>query len=202
VRVPGEQFRGLLTGLKGVVHPVPQGWPGYLDRDVRSDMATRGEAVRGEGDDFGAAADERPPTGDEPHLSGTEERDARADEREANLHTREDRADARDAAQSDREEQIQGILAVAEERDDRADARDSAANTRDATASLHSFLNDEEFATGLKARRSAAQDRMDSKGDRASSAADRGNLTRSADAAEATPSAEQEDQDEPTVAGP
>ncbi len=69
------------------------------------------------------------------------------------------------------------ILAAAEARDEQADARDTAARKRDSAASLHSFLNDDEYDATLKARRSAAMDRSDSRTDRDSSAEDRSRLT-------------------------
>ena len=67
----------------------------------------------------------------------------------------------------------------AAERDDQADARDSVATTRDTAAGLHSFINDspEQFDPALKARRSAAMDRSESKTDRAAAAGDRSELT-------------------------
>jgi hypothetical protein len=102
-----------------------------------------------------------------------------ADQREAELDAREVRADARDAAQAARHERALHILNSADTRDDQAEARDSAATTRDTAASLHSFLQDgeNEYGTALKARRSAALDRTDSKADRTSAAADRTKLT-------------------------
>jgi len=108
-----------------------------------------------------------------------EERDTLADEREASLDARQRDADARDALQTGRDEEIKTILASAAERDSRADARDTVADRRDATASLDSFLHDEEFLAGHKARRSAAIDRSDSKSDRAHGAADRSRLAES-----------------------
>jgi hypothetical protein len=70
-------------------------------------------------------------------------------------------------------------LADAAERDDQADARDSVATTRDVAAGLQSFIHDspEEFDPALKARRSAAVDRSESKNDRAAAASDRFELT-------------------------
>jgi len=72
---------------------------------------------------------------------------------------------------------VQGILDDADDRDRHADDRDQAAEERDLAASLHSFLNDAEYDTGLRARRSAAMDRSDSQSDRDSSATDRSKLT-------------------------
>jgi hypothetical protein len=101
-----------------------------------------------------------------------------ADQREAELDAREVRADARDAAQADRREQTLHIMHDADLRDDQAEARDSAATKRDTAAGLRSFLHDDEqeYGPALKARRSAALDRTDSKADRTSAAADRDKL--------------------------
>lgn len=101
----------------------------------------------------------------------------RAAEREADLDAREDSLQARESADADRMEGVQGILDDATERDSRADARDSSANNRDSAASLHSFLHDDDLGPGLKARRSAELDRSDSKADRTSAAQDRIRLT-------------------------
>jgi hypothetical protein len=105
--------------------------------------------------------------------------DRRADQREAELNAREIRADARDADQAARKQRTLHILNDADERDGQAEARDSVAKTRDTAAGLDSFLHDGErdFGPALKARRSAALDRTDSKADRASAAADRISLT-------------------------
>jgi hypothetical protein len=106
-------------------------------------------------------------------------RETQADEREARLAEREVRVDAWEVGQADRRHQAQRIMADAAERDDQADARDSVATTRDTAAGLLSFMNDspEEFDPALKARRSAAMDRSESKTDRAAAAADRSELT-------------------------
>ena len=77
----------------------------------------------------------------------------------------------------DREQQTQDILDDADERDQRADARDSVADDRDRAASLQSFLHDDDGSSGLKARRAAGMDRLDSKADRASAADDRSKLS-------------------------
>jgi hypothetical protein len=102
-----------------------------------------------------------------------------ADQREAALDAREVRADAREAVQADRRVRALRILAAADERDEQADERDVAATTRDTAAGLHSFLHDGEhdYGPALKARRSAAIDRTESKTDRTSAAADRSELT-------------------------
>jgi hypothetical protein len=109
----------------------------------------------------------------------SDRREDSADQREAELHAREVRADARDVAQAARRERALHILNDADERDNQADARDSAATTRDDAAGLDSFLHDVEhdYGPALKARRSAALDRTDSKADRTSAAADRTRLT-------------------------
>jgi hypothetical protein len=85
---------------------------------------------------------------------------------------------ARESLQDDREEKVQQIIAAAEERDDEADVRDNLADKRDQAASLAAFLSTgHTYDETLKARRSAAADRLDSKNDRTSSARDRSELT-------------------------
>ena len=106
-----------------------------------------------------------------------DERDAAADERESHLRAREVRAQAKEALEASRRGEVLGILDAAEARDEQADARDAAAGDRDSAASLHSFLNDDEYDATLKARRSAAMDRSDAHTDRDSSAVDRSRLT-------------------------
>jgi hypothetical protein len=98
--------------------------------------------------------------------------------RERAIDERENRADARDAAQAEREARTRGILADADERDVQADARDSAADGRDRAASLDSFLRDDhsDNDAALKSRRAGALDRLDSKGDREAAAEDRSHL--------------------------
>lgn len=130
--------------------------------------ASENSERRTDGDDGAAQAP------DEDH----HERDRLADKREAALDAREFRADARDKMQADRLERAIHILADADKRDLHAEARDDAATTRDAEASLRSFLHDsaDEYGPALKARRSAAIDRTDSKTDRTSAAADRSEL--------------------------
>lgn len=109
-----------------------------------------------------------------------DQRESDADERETALDVREERIRAREATSAERLKEAQGILADADERDGDADARDSRANDRDRAASLQSFLRDEDFTTGVKARRSAGLDRSDSKDDRTSAADDRSRLTHGA----------------------
>ena len=129
-------------------------------------------------------SDPEQPGGDD-HVDGSDtagpggERETQVDEREARLAAREMRIDAWEVSHADRRHQEQRILADAAERDDQADVRDSVATTRDTAAGLHSFINDspEEFDPALKARRSAAIDRSESKADRAAAAADRSELT-------------------------
>jgi hypothetical protein len=85
---------------------------------------------------------------------------------------------ARESLQDGREEKVQQIIAAADERDDEADVRDAVADKRDQAASLAAFLSSgHTYDETLKARRSAAADRLDSKSDRASSARDRSELT-------------------------
>jgi hypothetical protein len=77
----------------------------------------------------------------------------------------------------DRLLKAEAILGEADERDGLADARDSLANERDHAASLQSFLHEEDFAPGVRARRAAGLDRSDSKDDRTAAADDRSRLT-------------------------
>jgi hypothetical protein len=119
-------------------------------------------------DDGGADQAQRDGEGDE--------RETLPNEQEAALDAREVGAAAREAVQPGRSEAVQRILADADRRDDQADARDSVATTRDTAASLHAFLHDGEYGPALKARRSAAMDRSDSKTDRILAAADRSEL--------------------------
>lgn len=51
------------------------------------------------------------------------------------------------------------------------------ANSRDLAASLRAFLKDDNYEATVSARRAAALDRLDSKGDRSSAADDRSKLT-------------------------
>ena len=122
---------------------------------------------------------EGPRASDERHDDDGTEPDGRSDLRKAELDAREARADARDAAHAARRQRALHVLSDADERDGQAEARDSAATTRDTAAGLDSFLHDgeQEYGPALKARRSAALDRTDSKADRASAAADRISLT-------------------------
>jgi hypothetical protein len=106
-----------------------------------------------------------------------DDREDLADKREAALTVREARVDALDALLVDRTEAAKSILADADERDDLADERDVAADKRDLRASLDCFLGDRDFDAALKARRSAAMDRLNSKVDRNSAAGDRSELT-------------------------
>ena len=85
---------------------------------------------------------------------------------------------ARATVHDDREEMVQQIIAAADERDEETDARDAVADERDQAASLAAFLSTgNTYDVTLKARRSAAADRLDSKIDRTSSARDRSTLT-------------------------
>jgi hypothetical protein len=118
-----------------------------------------------------------------------DERDAAADERESDLLAREARAQAKESLEASLRGEVLEILDAAEARDEQADARDTAAGKRDSAASLHSFLNDDEYDATLKARRSAAMDRSDAHTDRDSSAEDRSRLTECS-AAEPTSEAE------------
>lgn len=105
-----------------------------------------------------------------------DERQTRPDAGETSLAAREVLSDARGASPRKRTTRTEGILADAHDRDDQADHRDVIADDRDRAASLQSFLHDEEYDPGNRARRAAALDRSDSKADRASAAADRSEL--------------------------
>jgi hypothetical protein len=83
---------------------------------------------------------------------------------------------ARERLAAQRLVEEQAILDDAAQRDGQADARDSLANDRDRAASLESFLHDEDFNPGVRARRAAGMDRSDSRDDRATAAADRSRL--------------------------
>ncbi|MEP7330567.1 MAG: hypothetical protein ABI692_00620 [Terracoccus sp.] len=105
------------------------------------------------------------------------ENDERADERDVNLAKRE--ADL--AAQV---EAVEKILEAARERDIDADARDQISTERDQSADLKAFISqdgNDGYGADLPARRHAAMDRRDAKGDRASAADDRVALTAFAD---------------------
>jgi hypothetical protein len=127
----------------------------------------------------GGTVDQRP-TGHERGDDGDDhvaDRERLADQREAALDDREAGIEAREVARAERTEATRSILAGADERDEQADARDSIADKREMDASLHSFLHDDEYDSGHKARRSSATDRSASKTDRTSSAEDRSELT-------------------------
>jgi hypothetical protein len=132
--------------------------------------------------------EQRPPSdqpeADDPRDRGTQQREAALDAREVDIR-------AREQAIAERVEETRAIMDAAAERDGQADARDSQADDRDQAASLESFLHDEDFSTGVKARRAAGMDRSDSKGDRASAADDRVRL--SSDGSPSTPEAGRED---------
>jgi uncharacterized protein (DUF3084 family) len=106
------------------------------------------------------------------------EREQRADERDTELDAREMAIAAREASQAGREQQAEQILAGAAGRDEDADTRDLLAADRDTVASRDAFVSERgDYGVALKARRSAALDRLDSKDDRTSSARDRAILT-------------------------
>ena len=86
--------------------------------------------------------------------------------------------DEQEASRVRRSTTAKRVLKAADERDAHADARDVAAELRDGEASRRSFLSQGTEPQDLKARRSAAIDREDSKTDRSSAAADRSELTR------------------------
>jgi hypothetical protein len=105
-----------------------------------------------------------------------DERDVRADGREADLDAREARTAADESARGARRRRHQDIAQNAAARDEQADARDSSAERRDRDASLAGFLNDDNYGDGLRSRRSAALDRLQSKEDRTSAASDRSEM--------------------------
>ena len=105
-----------------------------------------------------------------------DERETRADEREAALDARELRSQAREASSAAREGKSDRILAEAG-RDDQADARDSVADERERGANLDSLLGHDDFDAALKARASAALDRLDPRQISRIIAADRSKLT-------------------------
>ena len=77
-----------------------------------------------------------------------------------------------------REAKVHRINADADARDEQADARDVVADERDEATSLAAFLSDHhDYDAALKARQSAAVDRLDAKIDRTSSAQDRSELS-------------------------
>ena len=73
---------------------------------------------------------------------------------------------------------VQSDFAEAERRDGRADDRDSQADQRDTDADRHAFLTSPTYGEDHPARRHAALDRSDSRGDRSDSASDRFRLAR------------------------
>jgi hypothetical protein len=124
---------------------------------------------------------------DEPTGAGTNDgdvdetvvqRDRQTDDREHALDAREAQIEAREASRAERIENSRGIRADADERDKQADGRDWDADKRDMAANAKSWLHqDDKDGEALSDREAARQDRNDSKGDRISSAVDRGLLT-------------------------
>jgi hypothetical protein len=108
---------------------------------------------------------------------GVDQRERNADKREAALDSRENAIRAREAVLVERFQTAKAILGDADERDGQADLRDALANERDKADSFRSFLHDDDFNPGIRARRAAGLDRSDSKHDRASAADDRSRLT-------------------------
>lgn len=93
-------------------------------------------------------------------------------------NAREAQIEAREASRAERLEGSRGIRADADERDKQADGRDWEAGKRDMAANAKSWISqDDEDGKALADRKAASQDRNDSKGDRISSAVDRGLLT-------------------------
>jgi hypothetical protein len=104
-----------------------------------------------------------------------------ADQRDTNLAKREAFLAAHVVA-------VERILHAAQERDVDAEARDQISVERDHAADLLAFTSldgSNGYGADLPARRHAAMDRRDAKGDRASAADDRAALTEVADDFEA-----------------
>jgi hypothetical protein len=105
-------------------------------------------------------------------------RDHDADQRESALDEREVRTAAVEAGIDARVDQACLVLADAARRDDSADARDTVADERERAASLDAFVHpNDQHDAAIKARRSSANDRLDSRSDRSSSAEDRSKLS-------------------------
>jgi hypothetical protein len=106
------------------------------------------------------------------------ERERQSDDREHALDAREAQIEAREASRAERLDDSRGIRADADVRDKQADDRDWDASKRDMAANLKSWLHqDDKDGEALADREAASQNRNDSKGDRISSAIDRGLLT-------------------------
>jgi hypothetical protein len=95
------------------------------------------------------------------------------DERERALDAREDALDAREARRADRRDEVDNVLAKGTQRDQVADARDWDAARRDMAANMQAWMTGDERREDIDARQDALDDRLHSKGDRASSAIDR-----------------------------
>jgi hypothetical protein len=106
-------------------------------------------------------------------MDHSEQRERSADEREDALDVRESRVQAQESRQVERKVEVETVLANAARRDEVSDARDAAAGQRDMTANLQAWLDGNEGHAHSAARRQALDDRLHSKGDRTSSAADR-----------------------------
>jgi hypothetical protein len=107
-----------------------------------------------------------------------DQRDREANDRELALDAREAQIEAREARRAERLEDSRGIRADADVRDKQADDRDWDASKRDMAANVKSWLHqDDKDGEALVDRKAASRDRNDSKGDRTSSAVDRGLLT-------------------------
>ncbi len=110
-------------------------------------------------------------------VEAKDDEDDGADQRDTNLAKRE-------AGLAVRLETVERILDAAKERDIEADARDRVSVERDHAADLKAFTSPDgsnAYGVDLPARRHAAMDRRDAKGDRASAADDRVALTGVAD---------------------
>jgi hypothetical protein len=106
------------------------------------------------------------------------ERERQSDDREHALDAREAQIEAREASRAERLDDSRDIRADADVRDKQADDRDWDASKRDMAANAKSWLHqDDKDGEALADREAASQNRHDSKGDRISSAVDRGLLT-------------------------
>jgi hypothetical protein len=94
-------------------------------------------------------------------------------ERERALDARENELDAREAQQAGRQAEVDNVLSKAAQRDRVADARDWHASQRDSAANMEAWSSGKQRPDDATTRQDALDDRLYSKGDRASSAIDR-----------------------------
>lgn len=112
-------------------------------------------------------------TGGEP-VDKHDPRSAQRDnKRERALDAREDRLEAREARQADRRDEVDNVLARGTHRDGVADARDTDASRRDMASNTKAWSTGDERLDDAEARQEALDDRLHSRGHRASSGVDR-----------------------------